>query len=76
MGGIPALISLLKGDDQQLQQVSAAALRNLVYKDSSNKIEVDRCEGVDAILTLLRDTNVTETQKQLTGKTHYCASSF
>ncbi|RXN05486.1 plakophilin-1-like protein [Labeo rohita] len=67
LGGIPALISLLKGDDQQLQQVSAAALRNLVYKDSSNKIEVDRCEGVDAILTLLRDTNVTETQKQLTG---------
>lgn len=82
MGGIPALIQLLKSDNPQLQQTAAAALRNLVFKDNNNKLEVDHCEGIEAILTLLRNANVIETQKQLTGKTcrsHStlsCASAF
>ncbi|XP_058619096.1 plakophilin-1 isoform X2 [Onychostoma macrolepis] len=67
LGGIPALIQLLKSDNPQLQQTAAAALRNLVFKDHNNKLEVDNCEGLEAILTLLRITNVIETQKQLTG---------
>ncbi|KTG47180.1 hypothetical protein cypCar_00029171 [Cyprinus carpio] len=66
-GGISALIQLLKCDNPQLQQIAAAALRNLVFKDNNNKLEVERCEGIEAILTLLRNTNIIETQKQLTG---------
>ncbi len=68
MAGIPALILLLKSDNQQVQQTAAAALRNSVFKDNDNKLEVDRCEGIEAIMALFRNTNVIETQKQLTGK--------
>ncbi|XP_016144893.1 catenin delta-2-like [Sinocyclocheilus grahami] len=67
LGGIPALIQLLKSDNSQLHQTAAAALRNLVFKDNNNKLEVDSCEGIEAILTLLGNTNVTETHQQLTG---------
>ncbi|XP_073679422.1 plakophilin-1 [Garra rufa] len=67
LGGIPYLIDLLKIDNPLLQQTAAAALRNLVFKDNNNKLEVDRADGVEVILSLLRDTSDTETQKQLTG---------
>ncbi|XP_051517331.1 plakophilin-1-like isoform X2 [Myxocyprinus asiaticus] len=67
LGGIPALIYLLKVENSQLQQTASAALRNVVYKDSNNKLQVESCGGLEPILTLLRDTNITETQKQLTG---------
>ncbi len=68
LAGIPALIRLLKSDNQQVQQTAAAALRNSVFKYNDNKLEVDRCEGIEAIMALFRNTNVIETQKQLTGK--------
>ncbi|XP_051961161.1 plakophilin-1 [Xyrauchen texanus] len=67
MGGIPALIQLLKVDNLQLQETASAALRNLVFKDSNNKLQVESCGGLEPILTLIRNTNVTETQIQLTG---------
>lgn len=75
-GGISALIQLLKCDNPQLQQIAAAALRNLVFKDNNNKLEVERCEGIEAILTLLRNSNDTETHKQLTGKTCHSHSTL
>ncbi|XP_051516523.1 plakophilin-1 [Myxocyprinus asiaticus] len=67
LGGIPALIQLLKVDNSQLQEIASAALRNLVFKDSNNKLQVESCGGLEPILTLIRNTNVTETQIQLTG---------
>lgn len=82
MGGVPALVQLLKSENIQLQQTAAAALRNMVFKENEIKLEVESCDGLEAILTLLRNTDVTETQKQLTGKTCHshsslsCASTF
>ncbi len=76
MAGIPALIQLLNSDNQQVQQTAAAALRNSVFKDNDNKLEVDRCEGIEAIMALFRNTNVIETQKQLTGKSCRSHSTF
>ncbi|XP_073795687.1 plakophilin-1 [Danio rerio] len=67
LGGIPRLLQLLKSDNSQLQQTAAAALRNLVFKDNHNKLEVESCDGLEVILTLLKNTTDTETQKQLTG---------
>lgn len=67
LGGIPHLLQLLKSDNSQLQQTASAALRNLVFKDNSNKLEVESCDGIETVLTLLKNTNVTEIQKQLTG---------
>ncbi|XP_051946869.1 plakophilin-1-like isoform X2 [Xyrauchen texanus] len=67
LGGIPALICLLNVENSLLQQTASAALRNVVYKDPDNKLEVKSCGGLEPILNLLRETDVTETQKQLTG---------
>nr|XP_006628392.2 PREDICTED: plakophilin-1 [Lepisosteus oculatus] len=67
LNGIPSLISLLQSSNPQIQQTASAALRNLVFKDSTNKLEVKRCSGITEAVRLLRDTDCTETQKQLTG---------
>ncbi|XP_070967809.1 plakophilin-1-like [Oncorhynchus clarkii lewisi] len=65
--GIPPLVNLLRSPSPQVQQTASAALRNLAFKDAGNKEEVQRCGGITESLALLRDTDSTETQKQLTG---------
>ncbi|XP_064825205.1 plakophilin-1-like [Oncorhynchus masou masou] len=65
--GIPPLVNLLRCPSPQVQQTASAALRNLAFKDAGNKEEVQRCGGITEALALLRDTDSTETQKQLTG---------
>ncbi|XP_041745058.1 plakophilin-1 isoform X1 [Coregonus clupeaformis] len=65
--GIPPLVNLLRSPSNQVQQTASAALRNLAFKDAGNKEEVQRCGGITEALALLRDTDSTETQKQLTG---------
>lgn len=52
---------------------AASALRNLVFKNSANKAEVQRTGGLTKALQLLRETNSAETQKHVTGKQlHTC----
>ncbi|KAG7477815.1 hypothetical protein MATL_G00073610 [Megalops atlanticus] len=65
--GIPALVALLRSPSTQVQETVSAALRNLVFKDNSNKQEVQRCGGIAEALLLLKETDSSETQKQLTG---------
>ncbi|XP_042562356.1 plakophilin-1 [Clupea harengus] len=67
LGGIPPLVFLLQNTTSQVQQTAAAALRNLVFKNNDNKLEVNRCGGTDEALVLLKETNSTFTLKQLTG---------
>nr|XP_055044217.1 plakophilin-1 [Misgurnus anguillicaudatus] len=67
LGGIPALIQLLKIDNTQLQQTAAAALRNVVFKDMRNKRQVESCGGLEVIRNVLASSNDTETQKHITG---------
>ncbi|KAI7794625.1 hypothetical protein IRJ41_016932, partial [Triplophysa rosa] len=68
LGGIHSLLQLLKTDNLQIQQTVAAALRNVIFKDSENKTQVKLYGGIKVIVDLLQSNNVTETQKQLTGK--------
>ncbi|XP_061077049.1 plakophilin-1-like [Conger conger] len=67
LGGIPSLVGLLHSPSAQVRQTAAAALRNLVFKNNPNKEEVGRSGGIAEAAALLRDTNVSETEKQLTG---------
>uniref|UniRef100_A0A3P8UKA8 Plakophilin 1 n=1 Tax=Cynoglossus semilaevis TaxID=244447 RepID=A0A3P8UKA8_CYNSE len=67
LGGIPLLVSLLCRTNPAVSQASAGALRNLVFKDHNNKLEVQHCGGIAKALQLLKDTDSTETQKQITG---------
>ncbi|KAF7652280.1 hypothetical protein LDENG_00098810 [Lucifuga dentata] len=67
LGGIPPLVLLLRSPNPVVSQSASGALRNLVFKDHSNKLEVQRCGGIAKALQLLKETDSTETQKQITG---------
>lgn len=67
LGGIPALVRLLQSSNPDVSQAAAGALRNLVFKHPDNKLEVQHCGGIAKALQLLKATDSTETQKQITG---------
>ncbi|XP_010764966.1 plakophilin-1 [Notothenia coriiceps] len=67
MGGIPALVTLLRSANPGVSQAAAGALRNLVFKDQANKLQVQHCGGIAKALQLLKESDSTETQKQIAG---------
>ncbi|XP_067913253.1 plakophilin-1-like [Heterodontus francisci] len=67
MNAIPQLISLLGIKNNNVQQSVCGALRNAVYKNVTNKLEVKRNDGIKRVLQLLRETHDPETEKQITG---------
>ncbi|XP_071762417.2 plakophilin-1 isoform X1 [Centroberyx gerrardi] len=67
LGGIPPLVTLLRSPNPAVSQSASAALRNLVFRDQANKLEVQHCGGIAKALQLLKETESTETQKQITG---------
>lgn len=69
LGGIPTLVTLLESSNPGVSQGAAGALRNLVFKHHNNKMEVQNCSGISKSLRLLKETDSTETQKQITGWT-------
>lgn len=69
LGGIPLLVSLLQSANPGVCQAVAGALRNLVFKNQMNKLEVQDCDGIAKAVQLLKETDSTETQKQITGRT-------
>ncbi|KAI5168896.1 plakophilin-1 [Manis pentadactyla] len=67
LGGICKLVDLLRSPNQNVQQAAAGALRNLVFRSTTNKLETRRQNGIREAVTLLRRTGSSEIQKQLTG---------
>lgn len=67
LGGVPPLVALLRSPYPGVCQAAAGALRNLVFKNQANKQEVQDCGGIGKALQLLKETDSTETQKQVTG---------
>lgn len=67
LGGIAKLVELLRSTNQNVQRAAAGALRNLVFRNPTNKIETRRQNGIRECVSLLRRTGNTEIQKQLTG---------
>ncbi|KAM6924862.1 plakophilin-1 [Xenentodon cancila] len=65
--GIPPLVSLLLSPNPGVVLAAAGALRNLVFKNRNNKLKVQHCDGVAKALTIMKETDSTETQKQITG---------
>ncbi|XP_053541981.1 plakophilin-2 isoform X2 [Ictalurus punctatus] len=65
--GIPKLLKLLDSDSGEVQQAAAAALRNVIYENNDNKMEVKEHDGVDTILRLLKTNRDVEARRQLTG---------
>lgn len=67
LNGILPLVALLRSPSVEVNQTASAALRSLSFKNNNNKEEIHRCNGVTEAVNLLRDTESTEVQKQLTG---------
>ncbi|XP_064011620.1 plakophilin-2 isoform X2 [Pogoniulus pusillus] len=67
LGGIPKLLHLLDVQNEDIQRAACGALRNLVFEDNDNKLEVSEQKGIPLLLHLLRHTKDVETKKQITG---------
>lgn len=65
--GIGKLLQLLDIDNEEVQRVAAGALRNVVYQNSENKMEVKENDGLATILRTLKSSRDMETRRQLTG---------
>lgn len=74
--GIPILVTLLRSSSPGVSQAAAGALRNLVFKHHDNKLEVQHCSGIAKALQLLKETDSTETQKQITGRVFFFVFVF
>lgn len=72
LGGIPKLLQLLDVQNEDIQRAASGALRNLVFEDNDNKLEVSEQKGIPLLLRLLRHTRDVETKKQITGRV-FCA---
>jgi len=69
LGGIPLLVRLLDHPGPVVQLNSCAALRNLSFgpNNTENKLAIKQCEGVPAIVRLVRSTDDLTTREQATG---------
>ncbi|CAL9700830.1 unnamed protein product [Knipowitschia caucasica] len=66
--GIPALVSMLDNPNREVHYAACGALKNISYgKDADNKIAIKNCDGVPALIRLLRKTRDQELTDSITG---------
>ncbi|XP_041436251.1 armadillo repeat protein deleted in velo-cardio-facial syndrome isoform X5 [Xenopus laevis] len=66
--GIPTLVSLLDHLKPEVHRKACGALRNISYgKDNENKVAIKNCDGIPALIRLLRKTNDMEVRELITG---------
>lgn len=66
--GIEKLLQLLHNDSEEVQHVAAGALRNVVYNNNENKMEVKDRDGLAIVVETLKNSIDVETRCQLTGR--------
>ncbi|XP_039627430.1 ARVCF delta catenin family member b isoform X5 [Polypterus senegalus] len=66
--GIPILVGLLDHPKSEVHRKACGALRNISYgKDNDNKVAIKNCDGIPALIRLLRKTNDMEVRELITG---------
>ncbi|XP_041640548.1 catenin delta-1 isoform X1 [Cheilinus undulatus] len=66
--GIPALVSMLDNTNKEVHYAACGALKNISYgKDPDNKIAIKNCDGVPALIRLLRKTHDQDLTDTITG---------
>uniref|UniRef100_A0A8C4H6T5 Catenin (cadherin-associated protein), delta 1 n=1 Tax=Dicentrarchus labrax TaxID=13489 RepID=A0A8C4H6T5_DICLA len=66
--GIPALVSMLDNPNKEVHYAACGALKNISYgKDADNKIAIKNCDGVPALVRLLRKTRDQDLTDTITG---------
>ncbi|XP_030643965.1 catenin delta-1 [Chanos chanos] len=66
--GIPALVSMLDNPKKEVHHAACGALKNISYgRDPDNKIAIKNCDGVPALVRLLRKTRDQDLTDTITG---------
>ncbi|KAM8733497.1 catenin delta-1-like isoform 1-T2 [Acanthopagrus schlegelii] len=66
--GIPSLVSLLDHPSKDVHHSACGALKNISYgRDQDNKIAIKNCDGVPALVRLLRKTRDQDLTDTITG---------
>ncbi|XP_051939210.1 catenin delta-1 isoform X4 [Hippocampus zosterae] len=66
--GIPALVSMLDNPNKDVHYAACGALKNISFgKDPDNKIAIKNCDGVPALIRLLRKTHEQDLTDLITG---------
>ncbi|MEQ2187310.1 hypothetical protein GOODEAATRI_003391 [Goodea atripinnis] len=66
--GIPALVSMLDHPSKEVHHSACGALKNISYgRDADNKIAIKNCDGVPALVKLLRKTRDQDLTDTITG---------
>ncbi|XP_078145875.1 catenin delta-1 isoform X2 [Centroberyx gerrardi] len=66
--GIPALVSMLDNPNKEVHYAACGALKNISYgRDPDNKIAIKNCDGVPALVRLLRKTRDQDLTDTITG---------
>lgn len=68
LNGVPVLVELLDHPKPEVHRKACGALRNISFgKDHNNKMAIKNCEGIQALVRLLRKTSSVEVKELVTG---------
>ncbi|KAF7664641.1 hypothetical protein LDENG_00170980 [Lucifuga dentata] len=68
LNGVPILVELLDHPKPEVHRKACGALRNISYgKDHNNKVAIKNCDGIHALVRLLRKSSNMEVRELVTG---------
>ncbi|XP_013859155.1 armadillo repeat protein deleted in velo-cardio-facial syndrome isoform X2 [Austrofundulus limnaeus] len=68
LNGVPVLVELLDHPKAEVHRKACGALRNISYgKDHNNKMAIKSCDGIQALVRLLRKSSSVEVKELATG---------
>lgn len=72
LNGVPMLVTLLDHPKAEVHRKACGALRNISYgKDHNNKMAIKNCEGIPALVRLLRKSSSMEVKELVTGASQF-----
>lgn len=76
LNGVPILVELLDHPKAEVHRKACGALRNISYgKDHNNKMAIKNCDGIQALVRLLRKSSSMEVKELVTGTAQFSDSS-
>ncbi|KAM8827875.1 splicing regulator ARVCF isoform 1-T1 [Spinachia spinachia] len=68
LNGVPILVELLDHPKPEVHRKACGALRNISYgKDHNNKMAIKNCDGIQALVRLMRKSSSIEVKELITG---------
>ncbi|XP_068430732.1 splicing regulator ARVCF isoform X2 [Clinocottus analis] len=68
LNGVPILVELLDHPKPEVHRKACGALRNISYgKDHNNKVAIKNCDGIQALVRLMRKSSSIEVKELVTG---------